>query len=69
MCDVAVAVAVAVSICFETEESPNCAVRKDRWATVLDNLKAAQADGKCNRKIPLTPMELAPWVSKGEMVR
>jgi hypothetical protein len=53
-CDVAVAVAVAVFalVWAKTEESPNCAVRKDRWATVLDNLKAAQADGKCNRKIP-----------------
>jgi len=42
-------------------------VRKVRTAqgTVLDNLQAAQADGKCNRKIPLE----AHASSKGEMVR
>jgi len=47
-----------------TGETPT-PVRKVRTAqgTVLDNLQAAQADGKCNRKIPpLLPGFLAKEV-------
>ena len=36
------------------EESPNCAAARP-LGTVLDNLKAAQADGKCNRKHTAKP--------------
>jgi hypothetical protein len=44
-------------------------VRKVRAAqgTVLDNVKAEQSDGKCNRKIPLWRNSFL--LSKGEMVR
>ena len=56
-------------------ESIGTPARKVRaaWGTVLDNIQAeqpggqppGQADGKCNRKIPLE----AHASSKGEMVR
>src|SRR5688572_23712613 len=39
------------------EESPNCgAGTTPARGTVLDNVKAGQPDGKCNRKIPLGEM-------------
>jgi len=38
------------------EESPNCEMRLRISGTVLDNIKAEQSDGKCNRKIPLGEM-------------
>jgi len=45
------AVVAAASRIFRDEESPNCGASKPR-GMVLDNVKAEQSDGKCNRKIP-----------------
>ena len=67
----AVAPGVRAKVRAPSEESPNCGARiclSRSEGTVLDNVKAEQSDGTCNRKQTAFRLAYEPE-GKGEMVR